>query len=435
MPRAPLGYRAAAWKRLKRFRRLWRLYWVRVELRLVPTEAQRLFALTMVIGVVCGLVAVAFHLAIRLVEHALIERALEVEGRSWMAWTIITPTLGLAAAFVSVVFTDSLLRLRAWFRRLKTIPPWAQPGVGGMVTGLLAVVAFEALRSRGVTGGGYATLEQALAGSLAVKTMLVLCALKIAATVFSYSSGGAGGIFAPSLFIGGMLGGAIGTLDARLFHHDAQSIGAFALVGMGAVFSGTIRAPMTSMLIIMEMTGGYSLVLPLMIANMTAYGLARHVRPVPVYEALLDQDGIRLRDKAVMDVLEGINLREVMVPGAGLIAFEQTARAREIVSGMGSQDVYPIVDASGVMVGVVTREDIELLRSEPDLGMVVNAADIMRPPISVTADDDLHTVLEAMLSNGVGRLPIVDREGRIEGFVDEAAIAKAYLRGHTSRPD
>jgi CIC family chloride channel protein len=124
--------------------------------------------------------------------------------------------------------------------------------------------------------------------------MVALCLLKLAATVTSYSSGGAGGIFAPSLFMGGMLGGAVGYIDVAVFHHSMDSIGAFAVVGMGAVFAGTVRAPMTSILIIFEMTGGYGLVLPLMIANMSAFALARYWRPTSVYDALLEQDGIFL---------------------------------------------------------------------------------------------------------------------------------------------
>jgi chloride channel protein, CIC family len=124
--------------------------------------------------------------------------------------------------------------------------------------------------------------------------MLGLGLLKLLATVCSYSSGGVGGIFAPALFVGGMLGGAVGYLDVAVFHHPPETVPAFALVGMGAVFAGVIRAPMTSVLIIVEMTGGYGLVLPLMVANMTAYGLARHWRHLPVYEALLRQDGVIL---------------------------------------------------------------------------------------------------------------------------------------------
>lgn len=202
--------------------------------------------------------------------------------------------LGLLSAVASVAFTDSLLRLRAGFKQFTAVPKWVHPAIGGALTGTLAVLGLLWLKQDGITGGGYRTLALALTGSLPIKVLLGLSLLKLLATVCSYSSGGCGGIFAPSLFIGGMLGGAIGHLDVAVFHHSTDSIGAFALVGMGAVFAGIVRAPMTSVLIIFEMTGSYGLILPLMIANMSAYALARHWRNVPIYEALLLQDGIAL---------------------------------------------------------------------------------------------------------------------------------------------
>jgi CIC family chloride channel protein len=201
--------------------------------------------------------------------------------------------LGLFSAIASVAFTDSLLGLRARFKEFTSVPKWVHPATGGALTGTLAVIAMLWLKHSGITGGGYGTLSLALTGSLPVKVLLGLCVLKLAATVCSYSSGGAGGIFAPSLFIGGMLGGAVGYLDVAIFHHSTDSIGALALVGMARSLPGS-SAPMTSVLIIFEMTGGYGLILPLMIANMSAYGLARHWRNVPVYEALLAQDGVVL---------------------------------------------------------------------------------------------------------------------------------------------
>jgi CIC family chloride channel protein len=202
--------------------------------------------------------------------------------------------LGLLAAIVSVAFTDSLLGLRAWFRRLESVPRWVQPGIGGAATGGLAAVGLGLFHLNGIAGDPYKTLALALTGKMTVISMAVFCVLKLAATVSSYSSGGSGGIFAPALFMGSMLGGAVGYLDVTVFHHSADSIGAFAVVGMGAVFAGIVRAPMTSVLIIFEMTGGYGLVLPLMIANMSAFALARHWRRIPVYDALLAQDGIHL---------------------------------------------------------------------------------------------------------------------------------------------
>jgi CIC family chloride channel protein len=348
---------------------------------------------------------------------------------------LLYAVLGVAAAFVSIAFTDSLLQLRQWFRRFRGLPTWAHPGVGGLVTGVLAVIALYGLGSRGVTGGGYDVAARALSGNLAVRAMLVLCAMKLVATVVSYASGGAGGIFAPALFIGGMLGGAVGALDVWLFHHEPSTVGAFALVGMGAAFSGIIRAPMTSVLIIIEMTSGYSLILPLMIANMTAYGLARHLRPTPIYDALLDQDGVHLRENAVVHALEGMRLEHVFRAGPAPITFQPTARARDLLLHAGAQEVYPVVDASGAMAGLIKNEDIVLLKSEPELHMLVNAMDLMGPPVSVTEQDDLHTALELMLANGIGRLPVVDDEGKVRGFIDEASIAKAYLRGQTSPAD
>jgi CIC family chloride channel protein len=205
--------------------------------------------------------------------------------------------LGLLAALVSVTFTDGLLFFRAWFRRLQHVPKWLQPALGGLATGGFAIAALWFFHQNGIAGDPYATLTLALTGALPVTAMAVLCLLKLAATVSSYSSGGAGGIFAPSLYMGGMLGGAVGYIDVAVFHHPADSIGAFAVVGMGAVFAATVRAPMTSILIIFEMTAGYGLVLPLMIANMSAFALARHWRPVPIYEALLLQDGVNLHQK------------------------------------------------------------------------------------------------------------------------------------------
>lgn len=596
---APPRPRSDALRRLLAAPRLWRLYWLRLQLWVVPTEPQRLFALTLCIGVLCGFAAVAFHLSIEFAERSMIARAMSAPGRWWILWTLVTPTLGglvcgallefvapaargsgipqvklafalqggrlrlrdaaskfllgslqigsgaslgregptvqicagiasalgraarvspkslrrllpvgaaagIAAAFnapiaavtftveevvgdldrsvlsgvivaaalasviersvlgehpvldvpqgyrlhhasslliyallgvaasvVSVAFTDGLLRLRQRTRAQRVVPRWATPGLGGLVTGLLAVLALGWLRAEGVTGGGYHTLSLALAGRLAVGTMLALCVMKVAATVASYSSGGAGGIFAPSLFIGAMLGGAFGGLDVRLFQHQGDTVGAFALVGMGAVFAGIVRAPMTSVLIIIEMTNGYSLILPLMIANMTSYMIARSLRPTPIYESLLDQDGVHLHPKAVTDALEGVRVGDVFVRDVPLLTFDARVRASELVRRVGAQQVYPVVGADGGLVGLVTHEEVAILRDEADLDLLVNAADVMRPAFPVTLGDDLHTALRAMLQGGTDRVPVVDDAGQVVGLIDEAMIAKAYLRGHT----
>jgi CIC family chloride channel protein len=248
---------------------------------------------TMLTGVIvaAALAAVVEHsiLGSNPVFH--IQSAYSLMHASSLLWYAL---LGVLAAVVSVAFTDSLLLVRAQFKRFTALPKWVHPALGGLATGTLAVVGFEFFHLNGIAGDPYKTLTLALTGTMPVAFMAAFCVLKLAATVCSYSSGGSGGIFAPALFMGAMLGGAVGYIDVTVFHHSADAIGAFAVVGMGAVFAGIVRAPMTSILIVFEMTGGYGLVLPLMIANMTAFALARYWRKEQIYEALLAQDGIHL---------------------------------------------------------------------------------------------------------------------------------------------
>ncbi|MEZ4298619.1 MAG: chloride channel protein, partial [Polyangiaceae bacterium] len=341
---------------------------------------------------------------------------------------LLYAALGIAAAAMAIAFTDGLIKVRQYFKGVHKLPKWAQPAIGGIVTGVLAVLAFALLETRGVTGGGYHTLSAALAGKVALKTMIALGVMKLIATVFSYSSGGAGGIFAPSLFMGGMLGGAFGMLDVYLFDHEPQTIGAFALVGMGAVFSGTIRAPMTSVLIIIEMTNGYELILPLMIANMTAFVLARRFRPVPVYEALLEQDGIHLHDTEVLEALEDMPLGKLVAKDADCVTFKITMRAQDLVRAPLSQEVFPVLGPDGKMVGVITTEELKMLEDEPDLGLIVCAADIMRPPAFVRTKDDVRMAMEAMIHHRIRRIPVLDQDDELAGFVDEAALARVYFQ-------
>jgi CIC family chloride channel protein len=146
-------------------------------------------------------------------------------------------------------------------------------------------------------------VDQALNGELLLKTLLLLCFLKLAATVVSYSSGNAGGIFAPSLYIGAMAGGALGLLVNRFAPFPTADPGAYALVGMGTLFAGVIRAPMTSVFMIFEITQDYQILVPLMVANLLSFVISRHYQPAPVYHALLQQDGIHLPTAPVRAVV------------------------------------------------------------------------------------------------------------------------------------
>jgi CIC family chloride channel protein len=250
--------------------------------------------------------------------------------------------------------------------------------------------------------------------------------------VMSYGSGGAGGIFAPTLFIGGMLGGAVGFMDRTFLHHLGDAPGAFALVGMGAVFAGVVRAPITSVLIIFEMTGSYRLILPLMISNMICYGLARRFRPTPIYEALLQQDGIHLPHQRV---LAEITVAEAM--SSPVETIPATARFDDIMERIRgtTHSAFPVVDAEGLLIGVLTLEDLRPHLGDTDLGRVVVAADLCRTSATARATDSLEAALTRIGNAEIDHLIIV-APGRVRlvvGILTRRDILEATGRREARR--
>jgi CIC family chloride channel protein len=200
----------------------------------------------------------------------------------------IYAVLGIVGGFLSVAFTKILLELRKRFLLLPRKTWWWHPVVGGVTVGLMGWFVPQAL------GVGYVYVGAALNNTMAFKLMALLVALKLFAVTISYASGNAGGIFGPSLFLGAMLGGSIGSVAHHYLPGYTASPGAYALVGMGALFAGIVRAPMTSVLMIFEMTRDYSVIVPLMIANLASLFISSRFQKQPIYEALAHQDGIHL---------------------------------------------------------------------------------------------------------------------------------------------
>ena len=196
--------------------------------------------------------------------------------------------LGIVGGLVSVAFSRILLRWRQAWQQLPRRSRVVQPAMGGVLIGALLVY------EPAVAGVGYEYVDQALNGEMVLTTMLILGALKILATITSYVSGNAGGVFAPTLFIGAMTGGAVGHIVNLYAPFPTGDVGAYALVGMGALFAGIIRAPLTSVFMIFELTQDYEILVPLMVANMLSLMLARRLQPHGIYEALLQQDGVSL---------------------------------------------------------------------------------------------------------------------------------------------
>jgi CIC family chloride channel protein len=331
--------------------------------------------------------------------------------------------LGVLAGFVSVAFNASLLRLRAAFQAYRGVANWAKPAIGGLMTGVCAVGGVVLVQARGIAGGGYEQLGLALDGALPLKTLLVLGVLKFAATLFSYSSGGAGGLFAPALFIGAMLGGAMGWLEFHIFGY--VEIGEFALVGMGAVFAGVIRAPITSVLIIFEMTGGYALVLPLMIANTTAYLVARRFDPRNIYDALLEQDGARLlHAPTAATQLDGLRVAQAMTTDAHTLAGETSVSCALAAIEHNEFSGYPVVDQSGRCLGLTNLARLRRVVAEGGADRPV--AELVRLEEYVYPDDALIRAVVRMNALGTRQLPVIGSDDQsLKGIVTMSDIFRA----------
>src|SRR5579864_451595 len=232
----------------------------------------------------------------------------------------IYAVLGVAGGLVSAAFTKLLLGMRARFLRFPKTTVWFQPVVGGIFVGFLGLFVPQVL------GVGYGYVGDVLNGRMALSLMLVLVVLKILAVTTSYASGNAGGIFGPALFIGAMLGGAVGTIAHRLLPAYTATPGAYALVGMGTAFAGIVRAPMTSVLMIFEMTRDYPVIVPLMISNMISLFICSLIQHEPTYEALAIQDGIHLPSAGSRARLGMWQVAMVMRPPENLVSCELTVR-------------------------------------------------------------------------------------------------------------
>src|SRR5579871_891382 len=197
--------------------------------------------------------------------------------------------LGIVGGLASVLFAAGIETLRPRFRSMRSWTQYLQPAVAGLLIGIIAV-----LGAPQVMGAGYTVIDEAMHGQFTWQFMAILAGLKILATLLSFVSGTPGGMFAPTLFIGAMLGAAVGGAEHALLPHLSWSPGTFALVGMGVLFAGFLRAPMTSVFMVLEVSGNYSIIVPVIVANTFAYVISRGLKPVSIFDALSRQDGLEL---------------------------------------------------------------------------------------------------------------------------------------------
>ena len=320
---------------------------------------------------------------------------------------LIYAFLGIIGGFGSVTFVKLLLWLRIQFRKLPSSTVWIQPAAGGLLVGLLGLYLPEVL------GVGYDYMERVLGGDLTFRTVAQLIVLKIVATATCYSSGNAGGIFGPSLFVGAMLGGLVGSAAHHLFPAVTAGPGAYALVGMGAAFAGIIRTPLTSVIMIFELTRDYSIIVPLMIANLISFLISYQLQREPIYEALAHQDGVFLPTR---EADQHLTIASIMrSPGAQEPIDHLIAAGQMMEAGVRT---WPIVQ-QGKLIGMLdpasTHSDLQINRE-------------VHPDAIIHPDQALSTALEKM---GIGHTDLLVAVSRADlrkflGVLTISDILAAY---------
>ncbi|MBN1543773.1 chloride channel protein [candidate division KSB1 bacterium] len=313
----------------------------------------------------------------------------------------------------------------SFFHRLK-LAPHLRPALGGFMIGAIGFFAPHILAS------GYGYLQQAMDGSLTVSFMLLAVFLKIIATSFTISSGGSGGVFAPSLFIGGMLGGAFGQFVDHLMPGLLANPSAFVLVGMGAFFAGAAKVPISSMIMVSEMTGGYQLLVPMMLAGSTSYITSSRIN---LYEKQVNRmaDSMAHMGDFTIDVLDRLVVEHAYQPMSDIPVLQENAKLQDILQLVSQNEAitcFPVVNQKG-LTGVISLNDIrKVLFDANKAESNLLARDQMRKAVSVTPAESLKSALKKFITFGYNQIPVVDirNENEIIGILRHEDLIDAYNR-------
>ena len=332
------------------------------------------------------------------------------------------PILGVLCGFVALTFIKVLYTLEDWFDSIP-IPEWIKPAIGGALIGGIFAVVPE------VFGVGYGAMNLALTNSMTMGLLFLLIFVKILASSITLGSGGSGGIFAPSLFMGCMTGGAFGMVLHTFMPEMTALPGAYALVGMGGLVAGTTYAPITAILIIFEMSGTYSIILPLMLTCITATVMNATIQRGSIYTIKLLKRGIDIESGRGRHLLQHILVKEVMTQD--VVTIPQTMPLSRIIWTFKTENApyLHVVDDKGRLTGIISFRDIRAVLNEESLMELVIAYDLAtRDLVVVTADDTLHTAQERINRSGVSQLPVVSsgENGLLVGTLTESAINAAY---------
>ena len=356
------------------------------------------------------------------------------------------PILGLFLGFMGMVFVRFLYWVEDFFDEWKSIPPWLKPTVGGFLLGFVAL-AYPILSGNPLSqtpqiyNVGYDIIESVLANRLALGTVLILFILKMLATSLTLGSGGSGGIFAPGLFMGAMLGTAFELIVNTIFPGIAAPPGAYAIVGMAAFFSATAHAPLSSILILFELTGDYKIMLPLMLtvvlATLTAQKL---LNGESIYTLKLSRRGVHLQRGQDVDVLQGVLVNEVMTQEVDTITFNMNLKELSRIFNQTRHHGIAILETHGKLWGMVTISDLERAINQglPLSKTTVAKIGTQYPKLVFSyPDETIGDALDKMSRRGFGRLPVVSRDDpfHLVGIIQRRDIIEAYQIALTKRAE
>ncbi len=329
--------------------------------------------------------------------------------------------LGIIGGTAAIVFSKGITVLRP---PLKAMPRWVrqfQPLIAGLLVGSIA-----ALGAPQVMGAGYRAINQAIQGKFTWQMLGILAGLKILSTIASFVSGTPGGMFAPTLFIGAMLGASVGGVEHVLFPHLAVSMATYAMVGMGVLFAGFLRAPMTSVFMVLEVSGNYSIILPVIVANTFAYLISRSLQPTPIFDLLTRQDGLELPSMEEQREASVLRVEDAMGPVIGPVLEDNISvqRASQQLNGCSEEELLVRVDPAGWNV-ISAREIRGLLDAGKGESSLHSVLPLRRTP-HLHPDQPLETALRYV--DRWPMIPVVSRADvrKLEGVISKHQVLEHY---------
>ena len=332
--------------------------------------------------------------------------------------------MGLFCALAGVTFTTLLYRTEDIFDNLK-FPDYLKAALGGLILGTMGLLFPQIL------GIGYGAINLALVQELSWWLMFLLAIAKILATSITIGSGGSGGIFAPSLFVGAMAGGFFGGVVHHLFPAVTASPGAYSIVGMGAVVAATTHGPLTAILMLFEMTGDYKIILPLMITCIISRLIAGRLLKESIYTFKLLRRGVDIRAGQEVNVLKSIQVKDVMNPEVETIAESLSLREFAEKISKTKYNSFPVVNNKGELTGVLSFLDYNTTFFNEDLKDLVVVKDLAtKDVVTISVDDNIFNALEQITLRDFSILPVVSPNNPLQllGVLTRKDILDAYDR-------